>query len=468
MGEIPDLPALFCGDVALPFDALLGTSPVVPKAAPCTTPPAGDVIDALFKPKTQLPSAALDPTASLPPPVPGESFPAITMASSYANAVSKHGDNGGGVGTLLVRTLSLSQRAPWLHDFLFADVAAADVAMLTAPTALAAGCHAEVRETSVEMGTDGGYSTVLAEWELIPAFCVGTVTAGVAATSVNLGNGAVRAYGRFLRDERTSEVLLYRREGDGKTSIVHMALRGSTGRSRIYLSVEDVPKGNAPEMHHVRYVCTTTEARMCTVCMAPPSADCGCQLKFRTPTHPLDYGDCLTMAHHLGDFYGHGITHIVGAPPKHHVSRAVIAGGGGVSSLAGWAVRERLIQFRPSAAPTVDYTAPAVPCTPVISVEPHSARRVLAASAYVQGSDAVISGFIGDANDVEAERAVRKHQRKLRNRVAAARSNQKRKENYLNLQRDVSEIRDHKASLSARLERLRAENAELRRRITHM
>lgn len=507
------------GDPALPF-ALDPTLSAVPE---------------------QTPSVSTDSMLELPTEM-LSSTPAPLTAPSQATTTA---DIETRVSALIDRALSLVERAPWFRDFLFADAPAADVAMLTAPTALAAACYAQVRETSVELsGAHSGAldSAVTVQWALIPAFCAGDVTAGVAVTTVQQRSAHARspqnqsAHGRFFRDERSGEVLLYRHESNSEASIVHMSLSGSTARDRVYLRFRGALHSAPPTAANVAYACATSEHRFCPRCSAPPASGCACTLHGHTPAHPLDFADCRTMSNHCGEFSGRAVASIMrGAPgpsSAHMLTRAVVTGGkdgASVAALAAWAVRARLNAISPATdallappfAPAVAQTSSGVtlldsavlglstsPVACGLASSTTSSCGVSAGSAqsacdptgdpashllmasYVQGggfaarkaadagcgqaaitrrgvvveTGAVLAG--GPLGSMEVERALRKHQRKLRNRMAAARSNQKRKEKYLNLQRDVSDIRERKTELTRRLEQLQAENGSLRARMS--
>lgn len=505
--------------VSKPAQQLTNAPPPLPP--PLSTQPLSSAIDSLssFLSIPEFPgSEALERTIPLPSP---GSFPTAPAPSA---------------AVVLDRALSLPNRATWLSDFLFADAPSVDLAMLT-PHSLDAAICANIAQSSMEIsGTHGGAhdSNAVVQWAIIPSFCIGDITCGItvaaqqvtptASLSPTICDNAnlPREYsiGRFLRDERTSEFVLYRSETDPSkfgtrfNSLIHMALRKSTGRERTYMRFRDTASGEAPQPSHVEYMQVSTEQRFCPACNSGPSANCDCKLASRSPSHPHDF--CWsTMANHCGDFNGHAVSTIISGSrtpiTAHMITRCLVRGGSDksiVAALTNWAINNRMASVRPSASlnfmsPTnlvmnagetltkvLDEAAqglrvvcvpkplsPAIKPASIMPIQDTSTVTRRQYMAYVQGGAG--SETVADANwqvnmhgtsltgksAEDLEKASRKHRRKLRNRMAAARSNLRRKENYENLQRDVASIRERKVELERKLELLREENSRLRAKI---
>ncbi len=476
--------------------------------APLTTPI--DPLNSFLSTPDFPDSTALEHTASLPPAVGIVSKPVPSAAS------------------VLERALSLPNRATWLRDFLFADAPSVDLAMLT-PHSLDAAICANIVQSSMEIaGTQGGAhdSNAVVQWAIIPSFCVGGVTCGVTVAAQQVSSATITAsddanrprdysLGRFLRDERTSEFVLYRTESDSLksttrfNSLIHMSLRKSTGRVRTYMRFRDTVPGQVPESSHVEFMQVSTEQRLCPACNAGPSSNCDCKLASRSPAHPHDF--CWsTMANHCGDFNGHAVSTIIRGSRSpitaHMITRCIVRGGmdkAVVAALTNWAIQDRMTAVRPNAT-ALNFMPPttivmnagenptkvldeAAQGLRVVCVPKQQQQQVIKPAGvvplkdtagtqyvpYVQGAGVIdsmpqmnwqVNSLVvsPDNKAEEAEKAARKHRRKLRNRMAAARSNLRRKENYENLRRDVTNIRDRKLQLQHKLQLLREENSRLR------
>lgn len=284
------------------------------------------------------------------------------------------------VGHAVEQVTHLLHRESFFWDFIFEKSLAGAALLLTNSEAFRHAVSAAYSDTFSNQGLgdrdDSFDSHTLAEVLFVPAFSTGGISIGAAVTRsgstgvgrncgthpssrakcvpasgsefarpARLGGHSGVALGRFVRDDRSGELLLALRPTDSRDRslvLLHFAHRSTIERKRTMLVVDGQAFANPSlsMLDAVTCVQETVETRsVCPVCDNAASSGCGCPISLmldpRGAVHPLDYGAIrATMLSHVGGMVGHArvITNIAGADARRsrrtlHLDRSKVYAG---------------------------------------------------------------------------------------------------------------------------------------------
>lgn len=284
-------------------------------------------------------------------------------------------------------------RVPFVTDFLFTSDPVADISMLTSPVQ---NEHASVARICVS-GTESvptanaplfNYAADIYFFSL-PAFSVGAITVGfalqkrvdsgnyIAADSINgtpssCGNETRPSCYRFVRDDTRGIFVLVSEFPTGVIEFDCMIHRSSRRRTRLcarfrsqsFRDALRTPGGTLNPMAvapSLQYLTIAYEQRACPVCKSDGNEECGCELPFQRPAHPLDFrSERFNMALHTGRYRGSSIAQLFGGIGSTFTfpvamsrldTNVIIKGGVDqnlISSLCRLAVQDRLLVLSPN------------------------------------------------------------------------------------------------------------------------
>lgn len=222
-------------------------------------------------------------------------------------------------------------RLKFVHDFVFTPDPSADISVLTSPTQSQHAVSALITISNVE--TTASYAHVFdfacnLNYAATPAFSVGPITLGFSTQepATDTTNASINSLvagpdrvlcNRYVRDdEKGIFFLISDNHHTGVTEVDCCRLLNSRKRIRVcarfttdsFKEKLQNMNGNITPEHFassLSYLNVAYESRICVVCGGPPTVNCGCQLPFVCPSHPLDFSvQKKNMAVHTGYFEG--------------------------------------------------------------------------------------------------------------------------------------------------------------------
>lgn len=250
-------------------------------------------------------------------------------------------------------------RVPFVSDFLFASDPAADISILTSPVQNEHVAAARISASGFESIPTPNASLFNFITDFLfcstPAFSVGSITVGFAINKPThcdntLTPSAVTSIptclattkpscARFVRDDSRGIFLLV---SDFPTQSIFFDCtihRTSQRRTRITASFHPTlfrqflkssngvldPATVSPSLQHLSI---SYDFRPCPICERMDGNECGCQLPFTRPTHPLDFRrEVNNMILHTGQYQGETISqYFVGAntPPSTGINYPIV------------------------------------------------------------------------------------------------------------------------------------------------
>lgn len=284
-------------------------------------------------------------------------------------------------------------RVPFVTDFLFTSDPVADISMLTSPVQNEHASVARICVTCAESVPTANASLFNYASDMfffsVPAFSVGAITVGFAlqkrvdpgnyiaadsAIAAPPSNGDVSRPScyRFVRDDTRGIFVLVSEFSTGVTEFDCMIHRSSRRRTRlcarfrtkVFRDALRTPGGILNPMAvapSLQYLTIAYEQRACPVCKSDGNEECGCELPFQRPAHPLDFrGERFNMGLHTGRYKGSSIAQLFDTIDSvftfpiamSRLNTNVIIKGGVdqnlISSLCRLAVQDRLLVLSPN------------------------------------------------------------------------------------------------------------------------
>lgn len=283
-------------------------------------------------------------------------------------------------------------RVPFVTDFLFTTDAVADISMLTSPVQNEHASVARIRVSGSESAPNPSAQFSYTDdiyFFSVPAFSVGAITVGYAlqkrvdssnyitADSSNIPvppckNITRPTSYRFVRDDARGIFILIAEFSTGVTEFdcmihrssrrrTHLNARFQTTAFRDALRTQDGILNIAAVAPSLQYLTIAYEQRACPVCKSDDNGECGCELPFQRPSHPLDFrSERCNMALNTGCYKGSSIAQVFGgvsAPYTLPIAvirlNTFVAINGLVdrnlmSSLCRLAVQDRLLALSPN------------------------------------------------------------------------------------------------------------------------
>lgn len=225
------------------------------------------------------------------------------------------------------RALSILLGRPenaWAADFVFnvAKDPAGDLSMLTNPFPLANAVGASIRGDS---SINSPSSSAVVDYVMIPAWSIGSVTVGVSVARISNfvspiaeEPSIVYNMGRFVRDERSAEMLIVNTslsdsnsaesrslEKLPKCAIVYMRHDSSTERFHFFAGCDSNLFFTGKHAESVMFSESVLHYRICPICFASPYSSCNCSIPFQVPKTYLDFSAFAPNSlSHMGAFAG--------------------------------------------------------------------------------------------------------------------------------------------------------------------
>lgn len=284
-------------------------------------------------------------------------------------------------------------RVPFVTDFLFTSDPVADISMLTSPVQNEHASVARIYVSNTESVPTANASLFNCASDMfffsVPAFSVGAITVGfalqkqvdsgnyIAADSAITGppsneNVSRPSCYRFVRDDTRGIFVLVSEFSTGVTEFDCMIHRSSRRRTRlcarfrtkVFRDALRTPGGILNPMAvapSLQYLTIAYEQRACPVCKSDGNEECGCELPFQRPAHPLDFrSERFNMALHTGRYKGNSIAQLFDTIDSVFTfpiamtrlnTNVIIKGGVDqnlISSLCRLAVQDRLLVLSPN------------------------------------------------------------------------------------------------------------------------
>lgn len=234
-------------------------------------------------------------------------------------------------------------RVPFVNDFIFTSDPVADISILTSPVQNEHVAAARIHTSGVEVvpTPNAHFFNYTADFLFcsIPAFSVGSITLGFATqTSVdpstslipstaslngpNAVNAAQASCYRFVRDDVRGMFLLVSGLDSDRIEFDCMIHRSSSRRTRLGAhfrtkAFQEAIRSSGGTLNPIsiaptlQYLTVAYEKRTCPICKAGNDKECGCELPFNRPSHPLDFrNEMINMALHTGTFKGSSVVQI--------------------------------------------------------------------------------------------------------------------------------------------------------------